>query len=207
MYKYILCCLCLLLIPVSAPAFEGLQAVYADLKTGGVLNVTAKDAQNARIDYELSTSYILAENGTVWRLEDGADGWYLTDYAEALARYKETGDPRLPHADIGFKNTGRTEEVGGLTGAVFEINDRRARITYEAVLCDDAGLFTVSQVVLLLYSDLNASVGERNPVDKIIRDTGINYGVLRLGDLLEFRSIEPVTGKDALLELPSNLIF
>ena len=207
MCKYILCCLWLALTPGIALAFEGLAGDYADLKTGRVISVTVKDSQKARIDHDLPNAYILVENGTVWRLESAGGGWYLADYTELLKRHKAAGDPRLPHADISFNNTGRTEVIGGLTGTIFEINDRRARATYEAVLCDNAGLFAVSQVMLLLYSDLGAPVGERNPVDKIICETGVDYGVLRLGDLFEFKSLKPVSGDEDLLELPPNLIF
>lgn len=207
MRKYLLSLLLLLVLSDTAWSFECMLGSYTDLKTGGTVNVTVKDAQNARIDRELSTAYILLENGTVWSLEGGAGGWYLNDYAESLQRFKDANDPRLPHADISFSDTGRTEVIGGLTGKVFEINDRRGRITYEVVLCDDAELFAVSQVLLLLYSDLNAPPGQRGPVDKIIHDTGINYGVLRMADLFEFKGKKAIICGDAVLELPDNLIF
>lgn len=207
MRKYLLSFLLLVMMPCTAWPFEAMRGYFTDLKTGGSISVTVKDAQNARIDRALSTAYILVENGTVWNLESGAGGWYLNDYVEALQRYKDADDPRLPHADISFRDTGRTEVVAGLAGKVFEIDDRRGRMTYEAVLCADEELFAVSQVLLLLYSDLTTPPGRRGPVDKIVHDTGINYGVLRLGDLFEFNGKEAIICDEVVLELPDNLIF
>ena len=186
MFRDILVFALVVLLPLPTLAFNALTGNYNNLKTGDTMTVMVKNAQNARINYKAAAGYTLLENDTVWLLDDAANGWYLKDYAEALRQYKAAGDPRLPHADISFSNTGQTEIIGGLEGIVFEITDRRARTTYKAVLCDNEDLFAVSQVILLMYSDLNAPPGQRSSIDKIIYDTGINYGVLRLEGLLKF---------------------
>lgn len=203
----ILLCLAALLVAAPVLAHEALVGNYIELKTNTVVAVVVKNEKEARLDRGAALDYMLTDDDTVWVLYAGGAGWHLSDYGERLKTYAEANDPRLPHNDVDFTDTGRVQEIGGYTGKVFEIYDRRAGVTYEAVLCDDPDVFMVSRAIMLTYSNLHAEPGARSPVDKIIGDTGINYGVLKLGGLLEFTGLEFKNYPDDYWELPQNIIF
>lgn len=194
-----------LALPVWAE--DGLIGLFKDLQTGNSITVTVKARDLARIDWSADAAYMLIDGGGVWRLQPGGRGWYLSDYGEALQRFADADDPRLPHADAVYRDTGQTETIGGYTGAVFAITDRRAHVTYEAVLCNDAELFKVSQALMYMYGNINAPLGQRSAVDKIIAETGVNYGVLRLGNLFEFEALENRNVAEGCWDLPENIIF
>lgn len=202
------------IVGVVAISLLGMQAALADVTA--VYEMTSSDGsttqsiryvdkQHVRVD----TIDVNKRQTTIMKLGDKVyliSGEVVQDMDQLAGMMAMIGKgakaSRAEHVAVKYEDTGRTETIAGITGKVYQFEDRGKK--HEIVLAQDKDL---QAAVVSLVEMTKASVGvmSDDPMNRAQQDASIQgMALLRLDDAWRLQSINDDPIADSVFVLPAK---
>jgi hypothetical protein len=209
--------LLIFLLLFSIPVLAGDIAATYQYSDGQTMTISVRDSSNVRMD-TTPESYMLLKGKKIYIVsKDEAGNWSAMDLDQMKGMAGMMGGMfgkkgKISDYDMKLKDTGKTEEIAGLKGNVFNATyyeNNRAVDTKEIVFCNRKEILQINDAWIAIAAGLAQIMGQDmsqllEKSNKLAKEN--NYGVMiRMSNDMKLKSLSQKSMKDSYYELPPGV--
>jgi hypothetical protein len=208
--------LLIFLLLFSTPVLAGDIAATYQYSDGQTMTIAVRDSSNVRMD-TTPDSYMLLKGKKIYVVSKDEEGnWSAMDLDQMKGMAGMMGGMfgkkgKISDYDMKLKDTGKTEEIAGLKGNVYNATyyeNNKAVDTKEIVFCNKKEIRQINDAWIAIAAGLAQIIGQDmsqllEKSNKLAKEN--NYGVMiRMGNDMKLNSLSEKSMKDSYYELPAG---